>query len=696
MSAKKLSSSFKEEKEEGGKKKLIISAVFFILALLFQHLSLLKIVDTKLNSFIPSFPFSPSSLICTLFFLASYLLTAKEVLIKAVKNIKKGRVFDECFLMSISSLGAIILGEVGEACGIMLLYNIGEAFQDNATNKTKEAIKALLTLTNKRATVLKEGKYIEIESDKLKVGDIIIVKMGERILGDGVIIEGKTYLDNSILTGESIPIEALKGSEVYAGSINTGEAIKVKITKDPQESTTARIIKLVEKAEERKAKIDKTVTVFSRVYTPIVCILTLLVAMLPPLILTFLQKGSFNQEAINATYQLWIHRALMLLVVSCPCAVVISVPLTLFCAIKNACLNGVLIKGSDSMEAISKVKTILFDKTGTLTYGVFNIEETHTALDNLEVDTLIMIATHAETLSQHPAALSLKAYHRCDKCATTIIESAKELPGRGVKVKIEGKEVLVGNELLMTAEGVKVTPSFASGKENSLGIIERIKEASSFKFYKCDKDDRGTLLHVAINKVYLGHIIIRDKVKIEAKEAIKELKSLGIKDAVMLSGDNKIEAERVGALLSLDKIYSKLTPEDKLNIVESYIKNKKDKKSLVAFVGDGINDSPSLARADLGIAMGGLGQDASVEAASVVIMNDNLLKLPYIIRLGKACRRIIKENIIFTLLAKLSVISLSIAGISNMWVAVFADSGLTILTVLNALRAKVRVKKRKS
>ena len=587
-------------------------------------------------------------------FLASFLLCGKDVVLQAVQSILKGKVFEEQFLMSLASIGAIGLGEYPEAAAIMLFYQIGEFFQDYAVDKSRKSINALMEIRPDKATVVRGGEKIEIRADEVQIGETIIVKPGERIPIDGVVIGGKSFVNNSQLTGEGVPQEVYEGIEVFSGAVNTQGVLEIRTLRPAGDSAAARILKLAEESSEKKTRTERFITRFSKVYTPIVCILAVLTALVPSI--------------ITGDVKTWLSRAIIFLVVSCPCALVISVPLSFFSGIGSAARQGILFKGSAGMEALSNVRTAVFDKTGTLTKGSFIVTETHPANpEKISGEELIVIAAHAECFSNHPVSKSLKEKHHGDCCNRIHAKGAEELSGRGIKIEIDGKLVLAGNETLMS--------------ENNI-VFDM----------DCLKDDAGTFVHVAVDGEYAGHIVIADEIKDGAKEAVRDLKTLGVKNAVMLTGDAEKTAKKTAAELGINAVYANLLPEDKVRIVEELLSPQKDggRRGTLFFAGDGINDAPVLSRADAGIAMGALGTDAAIEAADVVIMSDEPSKIAQAVRLSKRTLGIVYQNIAFSLGVKAAIMALGAAGITGMWLAVFGDVGVTFLAVLNAMRMLVK------
>ncbi len=575
-------------------------------------------------------------------FLVPYLVIGYDVLWSAVRNILHGQVFDENFLMAVASIGAFCVAQYPEAVAVLLFYQVGELCQGLAVGKSRKSIAALMDIRPDFARVLRDGKEETVDPQTVEVGETIIIKPGERVPLDAVVTKGETAVDTSALTGESLPCDKHVGDNVISGSINLNGLIEAKVRTAYAESTVSRVLDLVENSAAKKARAEAFITRFAKYYTPCVVIAAVLLAVLPPLIL----KQSFSE---------WITRALTFLVVSCPCALVISVPLSFFGGIGGASKLGILIKGANDLEALSKVDTVVFDKTGTLTQGRFKVTAVH-AQEMSEAE-LLDIAALAESYSNHPIALSIIKAHggHLDKSRVTSIE---ESSGYGVTAVIDGKKVSVGNDKLMHRAGVQ--------------------------WKDCHLP--GTTVHIAADGVYMGHIVISDTVKPDAKEAILSLKNNGVRKTVMLTGDNKKNGEAVAAELGLDEAKTQLLPDEKVAAVEELLQQKLDKRTL-AFVGDGINDAPVLARADVGIAMGALGSDAAIEAADIVLMDDRLTGLSKAMRISRKTMRIVRQNIVFSLLVKLAVLVLGALGLANMWFAVFADVGVMILAILNAMRA---------
>ena len=577
-----------------------------------------------------------------LIFLVAYLLVGSDVLYKALRNITKGRIFDENFLMSVATIGAIAIGEPSEAVGVMLFYKIGEYLQELAVGKSRKSISELMQIRPDMAN-LKLGNTIKVVNpEDVNIGDYIIVKPGEKVPLDGVVIEGSSMMDTSALTGESVLRTVKKGDNLLSGFINKNALLAVQVTKDFSESTASKILDMVENASSKKSKTENFISVFSRYYTPIVVGLALLIAILPPI---FMQGATFSE---------WIHRGLIFLVVSCPCALVLSIPLSYFSGIGVASKQGVLIKGSNYLEALRYVDTVVFDKTGTLTEGVFDVVKVKPI--NISEDELIKFASIAEVNSNHPIAKSILNYYN-KEIDLNKMEEYEEIAAHGIRVKYENNIILAGNEKLMASNNIKIEKS----------------------------TDVGTVVYIAINNEFKGYIVIADKIKTDSEEAIRLIKEQGIKETVMLTGDNKEVANSVAKKLKLDKVFSNLLPNEKVEKIEELYKNRTEKEK-IAFVGDGINDAPVLARVDVGIAMGGLGSDAAIEAADVVIMTDEPSKIAQGIKISKKTYKIVWQNIIFALGIKIIVMILGATGLASMWEAVFADVGVALIAVLNAMR----------
>lgn len=606
------------------KKELIplgISAIFFILAITLKMSDVMEFT----------------------FFFISYLLVGGEVLLRAGRNILRGQVFDENFLMAIATIGAFAIGEFAEGVAVMLFYQTGEFFQGLAVNRSRKSISELMDIRPDYANLIIGNEVKKVSPEEVTVGDYILIKPGEKVALDGVVVEGKSMVDTSALTGESIPRDVEIESPILAGFINKNGLLTVKVSKEFGESTVSKILELVENASSKKAPTENFITKFARYYTPFVVFTALALAVIPPLVVE------------GAKFSEWIYRALIFLVVSCPCALVISIPLGFFGGIGGASKNGILIKGGNYLEALNNVDIVVFDKTGTLTKGVFKVTKINTST-NISKEELLKYAAYAESYSNHPIAASiLKAYGK--EINKEEIESYEEISGHGIKVKVQGKEILVGNIKLMNQEKI---------------VYESIEAA-------------GTIVYVAVNGSFNGSIIISDEVKEDSQSAITELKTIGIKKTVMLTGDNKQVAIKVGNLLGLDEIQAELLPQQKVEKLQELDRQKSPKGKLV-FVGDGINDAPVLARADIGVAMGGLGSDAAIEAADVVLMTDEPRKLVSAIKIAKRTNRIVWQNIIFAFGVKVIVLLLGAGGLATMWEAVFADVGVALIAVFNAMR----------
>lgn len=576
-------------------------------------------------------------------FIISYIIVGGDVVKRAVKNIFKGQVFDENFLMSIATIGAFFIGEYPEGVAVMLFYQVGELFQSYAVGKSRKSIASLMDIRPDYANVKKGDELVKVDPDEVQIGDIIVIKAGEKIPLDGKVIEGSSMIDTSALTGESVPREVEVGSDILSGCININGVITAEVTKEFGESTVSKILDLVENASSKKSNSEQFITKFARYYTPVVVIIAVFLAIIPPLVID------------GATFSDWIYRALAFLVVSCPCALVISIPLSFFGGIGGASKKGVLVKGSNYLEALAETEIVVFDKTGTLTKGVFNVQEIHP--EGVSKEELLELTAHAESYSNHPISLSLKrAYSK--EIDNGRISDVEEISGHGVIATVDGKKVMAGNIKLM-----------------------KMMDILYFK-----GELIGTIVHVAVNNKYIGYIVIADEVKEDSAQAIKELKAANIKQTVMLTGDNKSIGSKVAKELGLDKVYAELLPADKVEKLEELF-SQKSKKGKLAFVGDGINDAPVLARADIGIAMGGLGSDAAIEASDVVIMTDEPSKIATTMKISKKTLKIAHQNIVFAIGIKIIVLILSAFGITTMWAAIFADVGVTIIAVLNAFRA---------
>lgn len=617
-----------------------------------QKKNLIRIVLSALLMIILHFVNSNNFYTISLYLLA-YLLVGYDVLLNAFNGIKNRQAFDESLLMSIATIGAIVLafytksGDFVEAVAVMLFYQIGEFFQSYAVGKSRKSIADLMDIAPDYANFEDEnGNIEEIDPDDVEIGSTIIIKPGEKVPLDGIVIDGNSSLDTKALTGESVPKDVKKGSNIYSGSINLNGLLKVKTTKEFGESTVTKVLKLIEEASERKSKSENFITKFARIYTPVVVYLALALAFLPGIFSFFMGE--------SPNFSSWIYRALIFLIISCPCALVISVPLSFFAGIGSASRNGILVKGSNFMEVLSNVDQVVFDKTGTLTKGTFEVTAIHSK--GLSEKELLHIASHVERYSTHPIADSLrKAYpNEKDSCEVKDIE---EISGYGISARVNGDLVYVGNSKLM--------------------------DKFNIEWKACEKT--GTIIHVAINNEYQGHIVISDTIKENSKKAIIDLKKNNINKTIMLTGDSKKVGENVAKILNLDEFYSELLPQDKVKILEDIL-HKKNENEKIAFVGDGINDAPALTRADIGIAMGAMGSDAAIEAADVILMDDDPAKIPTALKISKKCLKIVKENIYFSIGVKILVLILGAFGLASMWAAIFADVGVTVIAVLNAMR----------
>ncbi len=600
---------------------IVISAILFVIALLVKVNLTLQLI----------------------LMLIAYILVGKDTVLGAIKNVEKGDFLDEKFLMTIATLGAILIGEYPEAVAVMLFYEVGELFQGYAINKSRKSIADMMDIKPEYANVIRNNKSQKVDPDEVQIGETIEIKPGERVPLDATVVKGESTLDTSALTGESVPVEVREGANILSGCININGLIIAEVTKEYFDSTVNKVLDLVENASAKKSKSERLITRFSKIYTPIVIGLAVLLAILPPII-----SGEYN-------FRLWIFRALSFLVVSCPCAFVISVPLSFFSGIGAASRAGVLIKGGNYLEALSKVDTVVFDKTGTLTKGVFNVQKVVVLDKNIDEDKFISLVAAAESGSNHPISKSIQKYYN-KEIDTNSINSIKEISGKGIEAIIDNRKILVGNEKLINIP-----------KDISI-------------------DDIGTILYVEIDNKFAGYIVISDELKKDSKKTIKDLKDIGIKKTIMLTGDLEKVSKKVGKDLDLDEVYTNLLPQDKVSKFEEIIENKKSKGNVV-FVGDGINDAPVLARADVGIAMGAMGSDAAIEAADVVIMTDEPSKIVTAIKSSKKTMKIAMQNITLAFGIKAIVLILSAFGIADMWMAVFADTGVTILAVLNSFRA---------
>lgn len=611
--------------------RIIAAAVIYVPLFVLEHMGKLEF-----QSEIP---------VQFLLFMIPYLIVGWDIIYRAVRNISHGQVFDENFLMCIATFGALGVKEYSEAVAVMLFYQIGELFQSYAVNRSRQSISAMMDICPEYANIEEDGKLKQVDPDDVEIGTEIVIKAGERVPLDGVVVSGTSFVDTSALTGESVPREVTEGSEIISGCVNGSGLLKVRTTKEFDDSTVAKILELVENASSKKAHVENFITKFAKYYTPIVVCAAVVLAFLPPIIL----GGGFAE---------WIQRACIFLVISCPCALVISVPLGFFGGIGAASKQGVLVKGSNYLEALSEMKTIVFDKTGTLTKGEFVVSEV--IPNGWEKEGLLEVAALAEGYSDHPISAALKkAYEEAElgELSMDRVEQTEEIAGHGIKAKIDGRVVYTGNAKLMEEEGVEYEPCAIP----------------------------GTVVYLAAEKEFLGTIIISDTVKPEAKRAIAQLKKSGVKKTVMLTGDRKDVGEAVAESLGIDEVYTDLLPGDKVDKVEALLGELGEKEKL-GFVGDGINDAPVLSRADIGIAMGSMGSDAAIEAADVVLMDDNILKISSIMRIAGKTLQIVHQNIVFALGVKVLVLILGALGMANMWEAVFADVGVSVIAILNSMR----------
>lgn len=574
-------------------------------------------------------------------YILAYCVIGLDIVFKAIRNIFHGEIFDENFLMVVATLGALATGEYPEAIAVMFLYQIGEEFQDIAVGKSRNAIKELMQIKPEYANVLRNGETIQVKPEEVKIGETIVIKPGEKVPLDGRVKKGTSMLDTKTITGESVPKKIVEQELIYSGSINLNSVLEVKVTKKFEDSTVAKILELVEEATSKKAKTEKFITKFAKYYTPTVCLFALALALVPILV--------FKQELMT-----WVYRALIFLVISCPCALVISVPLGFFGGIGGASKKGILIKGSNYLEALSKAKYAMFDKTGTITKGVFEIQKINPV--DISEEELIRVAAHGEKFSNHPIALSIKKRYK-GKYDESKVENLEEISGKGIKARIFFQETLIGNAKLLQENKVKFKPV----------------------------DEAGTVIYVAIEGQYKGYILIADKVKDDSKKAIEDLKKEKIKKTYILTGDEKRIADKIAQEVGVDECKSELLPDQKLENLEAVLKTKGEKEKVI-FVGDGVNDSPCLARADIGIAMGGIGADAAIEAADVVIMTDELTKIAQAIKIAKKTMKIVKQNIVFALAVKIIILALGALGFANMWLAVFADVGVSMIAILNSMK----------
>ena len=618
--------------------RIVVSAVFFFAFIAVEHFGNL----------------GDNWILWLCLYAVPYLIVGYDIFGKAFKNIRGGQVFDENFLMVVATVAAFGIHEFSEAVAVMLFYQVGELFQGYAVGKSRKSISAMMDICPEYANVERDGSLVQVDPDEVEIGDIIVVKPGERIPLDGVVVEGESLVDTAALTGESVPRRVSVGSDIISGCVNGSSTFKVKVAKAFEDSTVSRILELVENASSKKARVENFITRFARVYTPIVTAAAVLLAIVPPLL--------FGEQ-----WATWIERACIFLVVSCPCALVISVPLGFFAGIGAASKLGVLVKGSNYLEVVSKVKTVVFDKTGTLTKGEFKVVEILPAEQasgngsRIDADKLLEIAALGESCSNHPIAQSvLEAYANTHAGAApelSRVGASEEIPGRGIRIPIDGKPTLLGNERLMLGEKIEFTPQVSA----------------------------GTVIYVAQEGVFLGTIVISDTVKEGCAEAIGGLKLAGVEKCVMLTGDHRRSAEAVAGELGIDEFHAELLPADKVQRVETLLGARRE-GDMLAFVGDGINDAPVLSRVDVGIAMGSLGSDAAIEAADVVIMDDDIRKIPATVRLARKTMRIVRQNIVFALSVKAVILVLGAVGIANMWMAVFGDVGVSVIAILNSMR----------
>lgn len=599
--------------------------------------------------FIAAIVFDFAKPIDFIMFLISYILVGSEVVFRALRNISKGQVFDENFLMSIATIGAFAIGEYPEGVAVMLFYQIGEELQRLAVNRSRKSISALMDIKPDYANLKTENGMLRVSPEDVDVGDLIVVKPGEKVPLDGIVTEGFSTLDTSALTGESLPLDVVPKSEVFSGSININGILTVKVMKEYGESTVSQILNLVQNASDKKAPTEKFITKFAKVYTPVVVFAALALAVIPPLLIP------------DASFSDWIYRALVFLVVSCPCALIISIPLSFFGGIGEASKNGILVKGSNFLDALNEVDTIVFDKTGTLTKGIFRVIKV-TGANGWSEQELLSLAAHAESFSNHPIALSIQEAYGKETDVKRVTQQ-EEIPGLGIRVKIDGRSVLAGNGKLMDAAKIIWQPA----------------------------SDLGSIVYIAVDGVFAGYIVITDELKPDSKETIQDLKDLGIKHTVMLTGDSKAVGDNIAHEIGLDAVYAKLLPNQKVEQLEQ-IEKSEHSKGKVVFVGDGINDAPVLARADIGIAMGALGADAAIEAADIVLMTDEPSKIVSAIKIARRTRSIALQNIIFAIGVKVIILILAAFGKATIWGAVFGDVGITIIAIFNAMRTMKTVK----
>ena len=625
--------------------RILVTFVLFAVLLVCEHTGVLEKVQNPVALFA--------------IYLVPYLVIGYDIVWKAVRNISHGQVFDENFLMMIATFGAFGVKEYSEAVAVMLFYQVGELFQGYAVGKSRQSISDMMDICPEYANVEQDGVLEQVDSDDVEIGTIIVIKPGERIPLDGVVVEGESMIDTAALTGESVPRKAKEGDEIISGCVNGSGTLKVRVTKEFDDSTVAKILELVENASSKKAKVENFITRFAKYYTPVVTIGAVLLAILPPLI-------------TGGNWGTWIERACIFLVISCPCALVISVPLGFFGGIGASSKIGVLVKGSNYLEAVAEMTTIVFDKTGTLTKGEFKVSEVLPAkkADGTEVigkDELLELAAYGEAYSTHPIANSVReAYGK--QISMERINQNEEVAGHGIHAVIDGKEIYLGNEKLMKVQSIAVSDVTA-------GVSDSVKA----------NVQAGTVIYVACDGAFLGMIVISDTVKEGVKEALADMKKVGVKKCVMLTGDRKAAAEAVAGSLGIDEVYAELLPADKVTQVERLLQQAGEKEK-VAFAGDGINDAPVLTRADIGIAMGSMGSDAAIEAADVVLMDDDVRKIAKVVRIARKTLRIVKQNIVFALAVKAIVLILGAFGLANMWEAVFADVGVSVIAILNSMR----------